>query len=39
MECAKEFFKALKADGMDVTFERQLRSDKMVSIIGKILNK
>ncbi len=39
MECAKEFFKALKADGMDVTFERQLRNDKMVSIIGKVLNK
>ena len=39
IECAEEFFKALKADGINVTFERQLRNDKMVSIIGDILNK
>ena len=32
-------FKALKADGINVTFERQLRNDKMVSIIGDVLNK
>lgn len=39
IECAEEFFKALKADGINVTFERQLRNDKMVSIIGNVLNK
>ena len=39
IECAEEFFKALKADGINVTFERQLRNDKMVSIIGDVLNK
>lgn len=39
LECAEELFKALKADGINVTFERQLRNDKMVSIIGDVLNK
>lgn len=39
IECAEEFFKALKADGINVTFERQLKNDKMVSIIGDVLNK
>lgn len=37
IECAEEFFKALKADGINVIFERQLRNDKMVSIIGEVL--
>lgn len=39
IECAEEFFKALKADGIHVIFERQLRNDKMVSIISDVLNK
>lgn len=39
IECAEEFFKALKADGINVIFERQLRNDKMVSIIGEVLKQ
>lgn len=37
IECAEVFFEALKADGINVTFERQLKNDKMVSIIDDVL--
>lgn len=39
MECAEEFFKALKLDGINVTFKRQLKNNKMVSIIENVLKK
>lgn len=37
IECAEVFFEALKTDGINVTFERQLKNDKMVSIIDDVL--
>lgn len=37
IECAKAFFNALKIDGVNVKFERQLKNDKMVSIIKDVL--
>lgn len=37
IECAEVFFEALKAEGINVTFERQLKNDKMVSIIDGLL--
>lgn len=37
IECAEQFFEALRADGIKVTFERQLKNDKMVTIIDDVL--
>lgn len=37
IECARVFFEALKADGINVKFIRQLKNDKMVSIIDDVL--
>ncbi len=38
IECAKVFFKQLRSDGYDVKFKKQLKNDKIKSIISGILN-
>lgn len=37
IDCAEAFFEALKADGINVSYKRQLKNDKMINIINDIL--
>jgi len=39
ISCAEAFFEALRNDGVNVTYKKQLKNDKMVSIIEDVLKK
>jgi len=37
IESARAFFKAMKADGLNVTFEKQMKNDDIVKLIKKLI--
>ena len=37
IESAKKFFEALKQDGLNVTFKKQMKQDEIIKLINEIV--